>query len=198
MYNYKLLILKTFIVPLENNSQTEYFLKFIFNYLFALRLQSILINTNFPYILNFFLLSLIIIGYSVHQKRKVWITLLMIFFLYVFALNSVSIFSLVLIVNLLIVPFIDNSDKIVKYFLTGILILFTFMIITIIEKSEKNNVYHTNLEKFGNGWNSFNDHYFTFLEFNLVNFIRKIHFNPFHYEFQFLKNILDFIIKSNF
>jgi hypothetical protein len=132
--------------------------------------------------------------YSINKNRRFWITIILIIFTYVSALNLRSPLSFFLILILLIVPLFYNKYKNVKIFLSFIIVgvpITSFLIIELIFKKKI-------LANFGlafDNLNNFNDQYCNIYGINPVNYIKNYLFNNNIIEFKILKNVLDFIIK---
>ncbi len=173
----------------------EYLIKYFFTFCIAIRIQSITIIDPISYSVACLFLFLLINTYSYNEHRRFYLTILLVVMCYLTTFTINCLYSFALIPIILICPLIPGKRRLLKFGLSSLIFMIPIIMILIIQKLDKQAALEKYYEKVVLTLITFNENYLNIFEVNVINFLQDILQNNQIYEFDLLKNILEYLIN---
>lgn len=186
------------IISEEKPTTLEFLSKFLIVYIIALRLQTLTLFTNIPYEITCFFIFFLINIYSFNEKRRFALTIMLILLTYSASFFLSSSYLFVIILILIIVPSIPSNSRISKFIISTCLFVIPILILFIIEKFDKERLFEKFYEKLMMKVVYFNENYTVIYGFNILKFIQERLHTQYIFEYEFLRSLLDYLIKFEY
>lgn len=160
-----------------------------------MRLQTLTIPSTVPYFIVNVFIFLLINMYSFNENRRFYLTIILVIFCYSTSFTINSLFSFIAIFIFIICPSITWNNKYLKMSISSILMVIPILVLFLTQKFDKQNSLDKFYEKVVLRIINFNENYLTIFKFNFLKFIQDTIHNQHIYEYDFIKYLLDYLIK---
>jgi len=159
-----------------------------------MRLQTLTKNSLMLNIIACSFIYLLVNMYSFNEKRKFYLTIILVIFCYSTAFKMYSLFNFILIFVFIVCSSITWNSKILKFGISSILVIIPLLILYLTERYDKQGSIDKFDEKVVSKIIYFNENYLTVFGFNFLKFIQDTVHNQNVYEYEILKYLLNYLI----
>lgn len=162
-----------------------------------MRLQTLTKNSLMLYIIVCSFIYLLVNMYTFNEKRRFYLTIILVIFCYSTTFRMYSLFNFILIIVFIVCSSITWNSKILKFGISSILVIIPLLILYLTEKYDKQGSLDKFDEKVVSKIINFNENYLSIFGFNFLKYIQDTVHNQNFYEYEILKYLLNYLIKLN-